>query len=90
MARIKIEDLPVLEDMSPKEAKGIFGGLSDKPLPSEKKGNSASDLKDANFSWSEEVYPLVVTRTGIRHFYIEEGHIDTELAGPTPDSGVEI
>ncbi len=26
MARIKIEDLPVLEDLSPKEKKGIFGG----------------------------------------------------------------
>ncbi len=26
MARIKIEDLPVLEDLSPKETKGIFGG----------------------------------------------------------------
>ncbi len=27
MARIKIEDLPVLEDLSTKEVKGIFGGL---------------------------------------------------------------
>ena len=26
MARIKIEDLPVLEDLSEKEIKGIFGG----------------------------------------------------------------
>ncbi len=26
MARIKIEDLPVLEDLSAKEIKGIFGG----------------------------------------------------------------
>ena len=26
MARIKIEDLPVLEDLSPKQAKGIIGG----------------------------------------------------------------
>ncbi len=26
MARIKIEDLPVLEDLSAKEKKGIFGG----------------------------------------------------------------
>ncbi len=26
MARIKIEDLPVLEDLSAKESKGIFGG----------------------------------------------------------------
>jgi len=28
MARIKIEDLPVLEDLSPKEVKGIFGGAT--------------------------------------------------------------
>ncbi len=28
MARIKIEDLPVLEDLSAKEKKGIFGGLA--------------------------------------------------------------
>ncbi len=27
MARIKIEDLPVLEDLSPTETKGIFGGI---------------------------------------------------------------
>ncbi len=27
MARIKIEDLPVLEDLSAKESKGIFGGF---------------------------------------------------------------
>lgn len=27
MSRIKIEDLPVLEDMTPKEARGIFGGV---------------------------------------------------------------
>ena len=26
MARIKIEDLPILEDLSAKEIKGIFGG----------------------------------------------------------------
>ena len=26
MARIKIEDLPVLEELSEKEVKGIFGG----------------------------------------------------------------
>ncbi len=26
MARIKIEDLPVLEDLSTKEVRGIFGG----------------------------------------------------------------
>ena len=26
MARIKIEDLPVMEDLSEKEIKGIFGG----------------------------------------------------------------
>ena len=28
MARIKIEDLPVLEDLSTKEKKGIFGGTT--------------------------------------------------------------
>ncbi len=28
MARIKIEDLPVLEDLSAKEQKGIFGGTT--------------------------------------------------------------
>ena len=28
MPRIKIEDLPVLEDLSTKKMKGIFGGLS--------------------------------------------------------------
>ena len=28
MARIKIEDLSVLEDLSKKETKGIFGGVS--------------------------------------------------------------
>ncbi len=27
MARIKIEDLPVLEELSKKETKGIFGGF---------------------------------------------------------------
>ncbi len=27
MARIKIEQLPVMEDLSEKEIKGIFGGL---------------------------------------------------------------
>ena len=27
MARIKIEDLPVKEDMSEKELKGVFGGI---------------------------------------------------------------
>ena len=27
MARIKIEDLPVMEDMKDEELKGIFGGL---------------------------------------------------------------
>ena len=27
MARIKIEDLPILEDLSAKELKGIFGGF---------------------------------------------------------------
>ena len=31
MARIKIEDLPVLEELSEKEVKGIFGGLSCTP-----------------------------------------------------------
>ena len=34
MARIKIEDLPVMEDISEKELKGIFGGgvvVEDKP-----------------------------------------------------------
>ena len=28
MPRIRIEDLPVLEELSPREAKGIFGGYS--------------------------------------------------------------
>ncbi len=28
MARIKIEDLPVLQELSEKQAKGIFGGYS--------------------------------------------------------------
>ena len=28
MPRIKIEDLPVLEDLSTKKTKGIFGGIS--------------------------------------------------------------
>ncbi len=28
MARIKIEDLPMLEELSKKETKGIFGGLT--------------------------------------------------------------
>ena len=29
MARIKIEDLPVMEDMSAQEIKGIFGGFTE-------------------------------------------------------------
>ncbi len=33
MARIKIEELPVMEDMSEKELKGIFGGFNPQPEP---------------------------------------------------------
>ncbi len=33
MARIKIEDLPVMEDMGEKELKGIFGGFNPQPEP---------------------------------------------------------
>lgn len=40
MARIKIEELPVMEDLSEKEIKGIFGGLAaSQPEP----GQSVSD-----------------------------------------------
>ena len=34
MARIKIEDLPVLEDLSERQMKGIFGGLYTPPTNS--------------------------------------------------------
>ena len=33
MARIKIEELPVMEDMSEKQLKGIFGGFNAQPEP---------------------------------------------------------
>ena len=33
MARIKIEELSVMEDMSEKELKGIFGGFNPQPEP---------------------------------------------------------
>ena len=33
MARIKIEDLPVMEDMDTQELKGIFGGFNPQPEP---------------------------------------------------------
>ena len=33
MARIKIEDLPVKEEMSEQELKGIFGGFNPQPEP---------------------------------------------------------
>ncbi len=33
MTRIKIEELPVMEDMDPQELKGIFGGFNPQPEP---------------------------------------------------------
>ena len=33
MARIKIEELPVMEDMDTQELKGIFGGFNPQPEP---------------------------------------------------------
>ena len=43
MARIKIEDLPVKEEMSEQELKGIFGGFNPQPEPPRR------DLRDFGF-----------------------------------------
>jgi hypothetical protein len=69
MPRIKIDDLPILEEMSPEQAKGIFGGSTNKDEePSEGIWGTAGTAKDDDGG-----------RSGDDGTFIEDGKIDIGL-----------
>ena len=82
MARIKIEDLPVLEDLSVKEKKGIFGGsLSYSFKTSGSVMDQISSTADTVEGFYDTTQSLITELEGMKS--TEEPKPDSEADGTT-------
>ncbi len=83
MARIKLEDLPVLEDLSPKAAKGIFGGALIAYEP--KYGSLGSPVLTSSIGVSTATVPTPGTQFDYEE--VEWTYAEYDDAGGSGDKG---